>query len=587
MLHRWVLVGTLVVAMVVTPVAGTAREETNEAPLADAGLDQRVELGTTVLLDATGSRDPDGEIETYEWRIETPDGGTIVPQCPTCGRSTFRPTMAGTYAVTITVIDDDGLRSSDTLYVTVDGPTTSPEAPETPDTGPSASPPGAVASNPPGVDPPTTAPSCQNSSCTEAPGPEPWVEIDGPSSVARGEQAGFVLEYGGFREDPQFGWSIGADGVTGVQAWNSPGEKTIYVTGATEDRVARDNHAVTVTENQQPKVDIQVPDKLHSGQQITLTAQASDPDGRIVSVEWVNGPRIIIPRGNNEKAVTVIVSDNDGGKAKEKVLIRGETVRALKYPSTARHTLYCYYTQESQRKRQNPNHCEMDGSDNSDDRDGYQSVTSNLARALESPHYNVVWKKTDEAITQHSGDVPDDVGTRMPDVVDNDGTRLTTPTLTDDQRDAITGDAVTTSTQSFTLNGKTVSNDLNGDGVVNAADWDERYGSDDASASETHRDAVSEAKDARRATNRATGGGGPAASDSAHSDPSSDSSASSSPDTGDSNANGGSSDGGSSGPSDPLGGTLPDSLTGGSAGEHAAEKGGRIADEGLDLGVGY
>jgi hypothetical protein len=219
----------------------------------------------------------------------------------------------------------------------------------------------------------------------------------------------------------------------------------------------------------------------------------------------------------------------------------------------------------------------MDGSDNSDDGDGYQSVTSNLDRVLESPHYNVVWKKTDEEISQHSGDVADDVGVRMPDVRDNDGTQPVQPTLTDDQLDAITGDAVTTSSQSFTLEGKTVTNDLDGDGVVNAADWDERFGSDDTSPSERHRDAVGEAKDARRATTQATGGGGPA---------SSDDSSSSSTDDRRSDA-GGDSGGSDAGTQDSLGWSVPDSLSDGGAGEHAAEKGKRIAEDGLDLGAGY
>ena len=35
-------------------------------PLADAGLDQNVESGTTVYLDATGSSHPDGTIKEYE-----------------------------------------------------------------------------------------------------------------------------------------------------------------------------------------------------------------------------------------------------------------------------------------------------------------------------------------------------------------------------------------------------------------------------------------------------------------------------------------------------------------------------------------
>ncbi|PSQ16770.1 hypothetical protein BRD00_10125 [Halobacteriales archaeon QS_8_69_26] len=93
----------------------------NERPLADAGLDQSVKVGATVHLDAAGSRDPDGEIVAYEWAIVAPDGTEFAPDCPTCERTTFRPTDTGTYEVSLTVTDDDGATANDTLYVTVSG----------------------------------------------------------------------------------------------------------------------------------------------------------------------------------------------------------------------------------------------------------------------------------------------------------------------------------------------------------------------------------------------------------------------------------------------------------------------------------
>ncbi|WP_135819987.1 PKD domain-containing protein [Halostella litorea] len=99
------------------PVAGVSAD--NAPPLADAGLDQTVSLGSTVLLDATGSRDPDGTVTAYGWRITAPNGSTVSPACPTCGRTEFRPTAEGTYAVRVTVTDDDGATSNDTLYVNV------------------------------------------------------------------------------------------------------------------------------------------------------------------------------------------------------------------------------------------------------------------------------------------------------------------------------------------------------------------------------------------------------------------------------------------------------------------------------------
>jgi hypothetical protein len=109
-------------------------DDENEAPLADAGLDQEVPVNATVYLDASGSRDPDGSIESYEWSIERPDGNHIEPACADCARTEFRVTMNGTYEMTVTVTDDDGATSSDTLYVQanhVEGPSVELSGPVT------------------------------------------------------------------------------------------------------------------------------------------------------------------------------------------------------------------------------------------------------------------------------------------------------------------------------------------------------------------------------------------------------------------------------------------------------------------------
>jgi hypothetical protein len=90
----------------------------------DGGLDQHVSAGTTVTLDATGSRDPDGELVGYRWRVETPDGRTTTPTPLNRGRARFTVTQPGRYAVTVTVRDDDGNTASDTLYIVVDGTVT-------------------------------------------------------------------------------------------------------------------------------------------------------------------------------------------------------------------------------------------------------------------------------------------------------------------------------------------------------------------------------------------------------------------------------------------------------------------------------
>jgi hypothetical protein len=113
-----ILAAALALVVVCSTVASPAATA-NEPPLADAGLDQTVEKGTTVYLDATGSRDPDGSIQAHNWTIHTPTGATITPDCPTCARTSFVPDTVGTYRVTVTVTDDDGATATDTLYVAV------------------------------------------------------------------------------------------------------------------------------------------------------------------------------------------------------------------------------------------------------------------------------------------------------------------------------------------------------------------------------------------------------------------------------------------------------------------------------------
>ncbi|WP_231183599.1 PKD domain-containing protein [Haladaptatus sp. DYF46] len=132
-----VVSSTLVLLLLATSVLPSVTTA-NEPPLADAGLDQHVSRGSTVLLDATGSHDPDGTIERYDWSIETRGGRTITPNCPNCSRTRFRPNAVGTYIVSVTVTDDDGAKRRDTLYVTVSpgaGPEVDVSGPETPRVG--------------------------------------------------------------------------------------------------------------------------------------------------------------------------------------------------------------------------------------------------------------------------------------------------------------------------------------------------------------------------------------------------------------------------------------------------------------------
>jgi hypothetical protein len=129
---------TVVAVVLVAGLSGVFLASTTAVasgpPLADAGLDQTVTPGTTVHLDANGSRDPDGQIRSVQWSLDGPAGSSATPDCRSCRQTTFTPTTVGQYNVTLRVTDDDGHQRSDTLRVLVEpdgGPTVSVTGPKT------------------------------------------------------------------------------------------------------------------------------------------------------------------------------------------------------------------------------------------------------------------------------------------------------------------------------------------------------------------------------------------------------------------------------------------------------------------------
>lgn len=91
--------------------------EPNIPPVADAGSDQTLEATgqtTSVVLDGSGSFDPDGDVLTYEWSNGATNATTIVEL------------GVGTHTFTLTVTDADGDSDSDQVTITIID-TTAPE----------------------------------------------------------------------------------------------------------------------------------------------------------------------------------------------------------------------------------------------------------------------------------------------------------------------------------------------------------------------------------------------------------------------------------------------------------------------------
>ncbi|MGQ0592953.1 MAG: PKD domain-containing protein, partial [Gammaproteobacteria bacterium] len=102
---------------------------TNEPPHADAGSDASTSGGATVILDARASRDPDGSIIAYLWQqtAGTPVGlgdangetaSFIAPTVPTPEDLSFA----------LTVVDNRGAGTTDTVVVRVEPPAIEPPA---------------------------------------------------------------------------------------------------------------------------------------------------------------------------------------------------------------------------------------------------------------------------------------------------------------------------------------------------------------------------------------------------------------------------------------------------------------------------
>lgn len=95
----------------------------NNAPVADAGPDQNVLVGTRVTLDGTGSSDPDGDAFTYKWSFTSdPSNGAVILNDSTRARATFRAREPGVYTVELTITDSEGAVSTDTVDITVEEP---------------------------------------------------------------------------------------------------------------------------------------------------------------------------------------------------------------------------------------------------------------------------------------------------------------------------------------------------------------------------------------------------------------------------------------------------------------------------------
>ncbi len=87
----------------------------NQPPTVDIAVSSStVDVGTQVVLDGSGSSDPDGGTLSYSWSLNTPSGSQASLSDASVVQPTFTPDVAGDYTATLEVSDGDATRSAST-----------------------------------------------------------------------------------------------------------------------------------------------------------------------------------------------------------------------------------------------------------------------------------------------------------------------------------------------------------------------------------------------------------------------------------------------------------------------------------------
>lgn len=90
----------------------------NQAPVANAGLDQNITLPTSTATLTGSGTDTDGSISSYAWtKVSGPSGGTITSA--TSATTTVTALVQGTYKYELKVTDNNGAVGRDTVQVNV------------------------------------------------------------------------------------------------------------------------------------------------------------------------------------------------------------------------------------------------------------------------------------------------------------------------------------------------------------------------------------------------------------------------------------------------------------------------------------
>jgi len=269
---------------VVITVNDPKQNSSNKAPIADAGSDQTIS-GSSVKLNGSGSKDPDGSITKYQWKLLS--GPTSYNILYKNNKITdVVDLVPGQYTFRLTVYDDKQASGYDDVVITVTAPKTSPSnqapianaGPDQSITGTTAKLDGAGSKD-------------LDGSITKY----EWSYVSGPSSYT------IVYKYNKYSE------------VTDLV----PGKYTFRLTVYDDKQAsAFDDVIITVNGPQgAPLPGDNEPPVANAGQNATISAstykldgsKSYDPDGSIVKYEWtkVSGPASYNILNKNNKFTNV------------------------------------------------------------------------------------------------------------------------------------------------------------------------------------------------------------------------------------------------------------------------------------------
>lgn len=280
----------------------------NEPPVANAGADFNVDANATANLDGSASIDSDGTIVSYSWQ-QTSGTSISLNNATTAQPSFTAPNINGNLVFQLTVTDDDGASSSDSVTVTVEN---------------------AVVSN----DPPTA-----NAGVDQTVDANTTVNLDGSASA---DGDGNIVSYSWQQIS---GTTVTINNDASAQAsFITPNENgdLVFQLTVTDDDGAIDTDTVTITvENAIPPNEAPV---ANAGPNQTVTVDttvslngsgSTDSDGNIVSYNWqqtsgtivalsnsaIAQPSFTAPSGEVTLVFELTVTDDDGATDTDSVTV--------------------------------------------------------------------------------------------------------------------------------------------------------------------------------------------------------------------------------------------------------------------------